>query len=298
MSVVALVSLALVLAPAPEGAARLERSTALQRSAERVWPAPSRADADRSQAYKDGCHVSFRAKRSPACVYGDRHSAVTVVLFGDSHAMQFFPALEPIARARHWRLVHLTKGACPPARGTLRNPYTQAWMNRDCRIWRSWALRRIAREKPELIVTSGSNGARLWHGGAQLSRSASDRAVARGYARTVRRLARIAPHVVAIRDTPRPTLNVGGCVEAHMHDLRRCAFARPRPVGQADVISRELERVDGVRVLDPLPELCPRSLCPAVIGDVLVWRRLAHVTGTYSGTMSGWLARRLPSLEG
>jgi hypothetical protein len=167
-------------------------------------------------------------------------------------------------------------------------------MNRDCRIWRAWALRRIARERPALIVTSGSNGSRVWRGGVQLDRAASDRVVAEAHARTLRRLARIAPHVVAIRDTPRPTLDVGGCVAAHMGELRRCAFARPRPVGQADTISRALARVDGATVLDPLPELCPRSLCPAVIGDVLVWRRLAHLTGTYSGTMSRWLARHLP----
>jgi hypothetical protein len=168
-------------------------------------------------------------------------------------------------------------------------------MNRYCRIWRAWALRRIARERPALIVTSGSNGSRIWRNGAQLDRAASDRVVARSYARTLRRLARIAPHVVAIRDTPRPTLDVGGCVAAHMKDLRRCAFARPR---QADTIGRALSHVRGVSVLDPLPVLCPRSLCPAVIGDVLVWRRLAHLTGTYSGTMSRWLARHLPALRG
>jgi hypothetical protein len=295
MNTLVMVSLALALAPTPEGALRLERTTALQRSAERVWPEPSRADSDRSQAYEDGCLVTFRARRSPPCVYGDRNSAVTVVLFGDSHANQFFPALEPIARARHWRLVALTKGGCPPAPGTLRDPRTQGWMNRDCRIWRAWALRRIARERPALIVTSGSNGSRVWRGGVRLASGASDRVVARAYARTARRLARIAPRVVAIRDTPRPTLAVGGCVAAHMRDLRRCAFARPRAVGQPDPISRALDRVDGVKVLDPLPELCPRSLCPAVIGNVLVWRRLAHVTGTYSGTMSRWLARQLPS---
>ena len=34
----------------------------------------------------------------PACVYGDRGAPTTVVLFGDSHAMQYFPALQRIAR--------------------------------------------------------------------------------------------------------------------------------------------------------------------------------------------------------
>ena len=49
MNFFAMIALALALVPTPEGALRLERTTALQRSAERVWPEPSRANADRSQ---------------------------------------------------------------------------------------------------------------------------------------------------------------------------------------------------------------------------------------------------------
>ena len=46
-----------------------------------------------------------------------------------------------------------------------------------------------------------------------------------------------------------------------------------------------------MQVIDPLPELCPTRLCPAVIGDVLVWRGEAHITATYAATMARWLGR-------
>ena len=239
----------------------------LQRSARSVRPDPGDADADRSRAYYDGCHLDFRATRSPACVYGRTESETTVVLFGDSHALQYFPALDAIARARGWRLVHLSKAGCSPVG------------YRACRQWREYAFDRIARvERPALVVVGGSTHYRRRH-------------LARGYERTLRRLTRIAPHVAVIRDSPRPPFDVPDCVAHAMDDLRRCAFARPHG---PDVISRAAARVDGVTLIDPLSRLCPRRLCPPVIGNVLVYRGAAHITATYARTMAAWLSRRLP----
>src|SRR3954452_23671293 len=97
----------------------VEHSTAvaggLQKSAKSVRPSPRRADADRGQAYHDGCHVEVLGTKSPPCVYGDPRSSTTVVLFGDSHALHFFPALRRVAERRDWRFVSLTKSGCPPA---------------------------------------------------------------------------------------------------------------------------------------------------------------------------------------
>lgn len=61
----------------------------------------------------DGCHVSHRGNKSGYCTYGDVNSDITIVLYGDSHAAQWFPALERIAIKRGIKLVSLTKSACP-----------------------------------------------------------------------------------------------------------------------------------------------------------------------------------------
>ena len=52
-------------------------------------------------------------------VYGDADSSDTIVLTGDSHAAQWLPALERLARERGWRLVAVTKSACPAVRMTV-----------------------------------------------------------------------------------------------------------------------------------------------------------------------------------
>jgi peptidoglycan/LPS O-acetylase OafA/YrhL len=77
-------------------AAMLEGNRSLQESAQAVRPTPREAEAkhNRPQMYADGCHLELPETVSPECVYGNSSSKTTVVLFGDSHAMQWFPALD------------------------------------------------------------------------------------------------------------------------------------------------------------------------------------------------------------
>jgi hypothetical protein len=44
--------------------------------------------------------------------------------------------------------------------------------------------------------------------------------------------------------------------------------------------------------------ICPEETCPAVIGDVLVYRNGAHLTRTYVGTLTPWLGEQLPEPAG
>ena len=65
------------------------------------------------KVYQDDCHVNNGETRSGLCTYGDVNSQRTIVLYGDSHAAQWFPALERIAIDNGLKLVSLTKSACP-----------------------------------------------------------------------------------------------------------------------------------------------------------------------------------------
>ena len=84
---------------------------------EAIRPEPRAAAQDWPRNYTDGCHADRPETASGECVYGNPDAARTVVLFGDSHAMQYFPALENIAKKRDWRLVPLTKSGCAPPDG-------------------------------------------------------------------------------------------------------------------------------------------------------------------------------------
>jgi peptidoglycan/LPS O-acetylase OafA/YrhL len=277
-----------------EGAGQLQRTGAVQGTATALRPTPRNADKDRPRAWFDGCAVQFKQTSSPPCVYGRPHSTTTVVLFGDSHAAQYFDALEPIALRRGWRLVHLTKAGCPPASvsvisATLRGEYA------ECDLWRENALRRIERrEHPALVVTSSNVRYTVVAGGRRLGDKESRLAMAEGLAKTLGRLRRAAPRVAFIRDAPRPPSDIPSCVAGAMRDLRRCAFRERDAFEHPDVVTAAARAVRGIRVIDPTRVFCRSGICPAVIGDVLVYRNTGHLTATWVYTMRGWLEGRLP----
>jgi peptidoglycan/LPS O-acetylase OafA/YrhL len=281
-----------------EGAPQLARTGAIQRTARALRPRPRDAGADRGRAYYDGCLVDKPVTQSPTCSYGDRGSRTTVVLFGDSHAMQYFPALERIATGRRWRLIELTKGGCPPARVRVLYPGTPR-ENPVCDVWRENTLRRIEGERPALVVVGSSVRYTVLEGARRLGTAASTRALGAGYGPTLARLRAAAGRVAVLTDAPRPPQNIPSCVSGAMRKLRRCAFTRGPAVVRASAIEAAVARVGGVAVVDATNQFCLARLCPAVVGDVLVYRNSGHITASYMATMRPWLERqpalRLPS---
>jgi len=82
-----------------------------------------------------------------------------VVLFGDSHALQWFPAFEKLANRHGWRLLSLTRSSCSPAAVPVINSKLKR-VYRECDGWRDSALARIREVKPRLVVVSSSTGYR------------------------------------------------------------------------------------------------------------------------------------------
>jgi peptidoglycan/LPS O-acetylase OafA/YrhL len=293
-----------IVPEAPEtrvaGAAALRDGHSIQRSAKAVNPTPREAETkeNRPRMYADGCHLDLPETESPDCVYGNPSSDTTVVLFGDSHAMQWFPALNELAQKHDWRLLGFSKSACPPAEISvyskgLRREY------RECEEWRERTLGRIVREEnPSLVVTSMLNRYRAREDGKGLDRNASNKTVVRGYVSTLEKLRSSGAPVAVIEDVPSPDKNVPECVSRSLDRLQDCAFPRSKALDQPRINVRAAEEVEGVSLVDPTPMVCPGKTCPAVIGDALVYRNGAHLTRTYVNTLTPWLGERLPEPAG
>ena len=58
--------------------------------------------------------VGIPGTNSNKCLYGNPNGEKTLILFGDSHAMQYFPTVDELAEIHDWRLIVLTKAECPP----------------------------------------------------------------------------------------------------------------------------------------------------------------------------------------
>ena len=113
---------------------------------------PAAAPTDYELLWHDGCFAFAPAVRPQQhCVFGDLTSHYKVVIVGDSHTSDFFPAFNKIAKARHWRLYTYVKADCPFIDLPIRNA---ADMSRypECAQWNKYVLGRLQRLKPDLTI--------------------------------------------------------------------------------------------------------------------------------------------------
>ncbi len=270
-----------------KGAAALSEQPEPQQSAKAVRPSPLRASADRSTAYYDGCLVGIDGTNSNRCLYGDPNGKRTLILFGDSHAMQYFPALEALADENHWRLITLTKAECTPGEVKIRSMVADREYS-QCDAWREEELERIERGDPKTaaVVISGDTVYTPYGPeGEELSGSAAAAAMEAGYISTLKRIHRAGLQTVVIRDTPVSTSNVPGCVSEDLQHLEACAFKRKRDRDREFDV-RAARASPGTHLIDINGEICPDNLCRAVIGNALVFRDKSHLTATFARTLA------------
>jgi peptidoglycan/LPS O-acetylase OafA/YrhL len=256
-----------------------------------LTPTPYEAPEDLPLIYRDKCDPGYRKiEVDPPCQYGDVESATTVVLFGDSHAGQWFPAMEAIATQHRWRLVVFTKSACSPASvlayaKRLNRPYY------ECEEWRERTMARIRAVRPAVVVLASVLG------GVPAARADTDQVWAEGWVTTIRGLKAEGRRIVLINDTPHPKTNIAECVSGHLDDVRACnspvRVAVQRPSLRQMVAEAAIR--EGVVVVDPIDWFCTTNTCPAVVGNVLVYRDASHIARAYAATLSPLLAARMLS---
>jgi peptidoglycan/LPS O-acetylase OafA/YrhL len=253
---------------------------------------------DLPQVYDDGCHVVQLAVESPDCAYGATDAATTVVLFGDSHAAQWFPTLERLAGENSWRLVSLTKALC----GAVDHPVWNGGLKRaypECDAWRVSALERIRTEAPDLVVVVNSKFATFEIDGRQATPAETAAGWRAALASMLGALDDIAGGVVLLGDTPLSGVDPPVCLSAHLDDALACATPLADAVDEARMASDRAAAQDaGVAFIDPTPLVCPSDPCPAIIGTALVYHDAGHMTRTFATALAPYLAPLLPRITG
>ena len=276
-----------------KGAAALDEQTTPQQSATAVRPNPLQAREDRSRMYSDGCLVGTTGTKSNKCVYGDPDGKRTMVLFGDSHAMQYFPAMEELSREHGWRLVALAKAECTPGETEVLSITTGSEYG-ECETWRERALQRIETMGPKTtVIMSGATDytpvATDDGGSGARARAATLEA---GYVATLTRLHRAGLQTAVIKDPPAAESDVPSCVSQELGNLESCAFRRVRDENR-EYDARAARTTDGAHLIDVTGEICPDDVCRAVIGNALVYRDKSHLSATFALTLSPWIERGL-----
>jgi len=267
-------------------AARTAASTPQQRIFTSAWN-------DLPVLYSNGCHLGFFETRVQDCVYGAQGAMTRVVLFGDSHAAQWFPSLERLAEHQHWELRPMTKSGCPaasfePLDGNLGRNY------RECTAWRDAAIPRIIELRPALVVIASSSryGAPFDTASRSLSWDAA-------IEDTLRRLSPSRAQIVLVRDVPLPGFDVPACLARATWNPRvypgTCVFDRTSAVNEpvANAERAAVDRVSGTRYLDFTDLMCDAEHCQAERDGAMIYRDLDHVTTQFALQIMPEWERRL-----
>ncbi len=255
---------------------------------------------ERERLIEDHCHTTATGPIKPRdCVYGadarpdgspihgDPTTPDVAVLFGDSHAMHWFPAIDAWARENGLALVPLVRSGCTAI---------DAERGRDedaaaCVRWRDAAVERIAELDPLVTVVSSSTGVPFVEGRERIMpRERPERLVA-PLASMLERLAAIGGDPLLLVDVPRPGFEVPDCLGVHRRDLERCSLpldeTNPPALREAQAQAAETA---GVPFADPSAWLCPDGTCTWIVNDHIGWVDDHHITAAASRAM-------LPHLE-
>lgn len=224
----------------------------------------------------DGCHIHIRQTVSPRCEYGDLSSQKTIVIYGDSHAAQWLPALDLIGKSRGIKIVSLTKSACPSAEviKELSSQYDIA----DCQAFRDSSVARINSLQPLAVIMTGMQPFT-----APNSKASSRSWWLAGEAKAFERIKSATKFPIYLSDTPLPRVDIPECL-ADAGGVK-CDGARP--------VSPEV--APGLIPIDPTPWLCTQ-ICPAVIDGVIAYRDKSHLTVQMSKKLSVQLDKALSEL--
>ncbi|MGW6175099.1 acyltransferase family protein [Arthrobacter sp. NPDC055138] len=250
-----------------------------------IVPDPTRAGDDQSGL--GDCAVKPMAAETKECTYGDPDADFTLALVGDSHAGQWFKALEPIAQRQGWRLLTYIHNSCP---FNAEQRQIEANSESVCGAPNEQTLKRLTADGGvNAVLTS------YYAESAFVDSGTGHRPGVAGFADYWNKLADAGVDVYALKDTPRPREGAlaRDCAAANYEDPSGCGQPRNEGLDGEDRTDEAAALAPRTEVVDLSSRFCDRDTCPAVIGNVLVYRDLNHVSGTYMKTLSAPLESAL-----
>jgi len=242
---------------------------------------------DLPEIYSGKCDTWIHSAAVTPCMFGPADAKRTVVLFGDSALAQWLPAVQEIfLRRPGWRVVVVTKSACPASRVSYYYDRIKARFD-ICDRWRDDAVDQIAQMRPDLVIM----GSRTY--------AFSEEEWRLGTRRVAERLAPAAGALAIINPTPDPGFDGPNClateiaIPAWMPHHRPCRAAVDRqPLSRLRLTLEEaVHDFPNAAVIDLGDAVCPDAICRARIDGTIVFRDNQHLTAAFVRTLA-------PALEG
>lgn len=228
------------------------------------------------------------------CVFGDTTSSSTIVLYGDSHAQMWLPALVPVAQSARDRLVLVWEPGCPAATVDVWSAPAHS-VNASCNRFRASMISRIKRLHPTLVLLSDRTSDIPGAG----NKPTTFEEWRTGLEKTITELKTTSTRVAVVGDiTVFSPLVLPECLAAFPTSVQTCSVNNPNgKTRQQFAAERAAAKAKRVQYIDPRSWLCT-TVCSAVIGNMVAYFDTFHVSATYAEYLSGvWATALEPLLE-
>ncbi|WP_067440648.1 acyltransferase family protein [Nocardioides jensenii] len=229
------------------------------------------------------CYASFDDTTTKICPAGDVDADRTVVMYGDSHAGMWMPALDAAGKKQGFKVIPLVKVGCAP--------YDVPQTNKGeafptCPEFRDWARGQIEEIQPDAIV--------LAHRGMLfMDSSTPDEDWATGVRATVEDLATITPNIKVLGDIPKIPWEPQDCVTDVDASMEACTARADSLEIHSNPITRDAVRGTGADYVPTTDLICVDDRCPLVVGDVVTFRDKAHLSLSWTTIISPRFAEML-----
>jgi peptidoglycan/LPS O-acetylase OafA/YrhL len=230
---------------------------------------------------------------------------VDIVLWGDSHANQWFPLMRAASRELDMNVEEFARAACPPLLGVM--PVVEGRIDHECEHFNQATVAEIER-----LVRSGLKGVviaarwpaylgrpspdgsllgRLSYGKVPLDPHESEEALHRGLADTLDRLERAGLRVLVVGATPEFHYSVPQCLLRK--PLQECSMTRAAVDarrGRSMLVVTSTVASNGAHMFDPLHFFCDDAYCYPIHGHTVMFSDPQHLTAAGSPLLEPELA--------
>jgi peptidoglycan/LPS O-acetylase OafA/YrhL len=230
----------------------------------------------------------------PLCPRGDPDGDKTLVLIGDSHARQWVPALDELAKRYGYVAYFLIREGCPSSDVT-------PWMvhggpSTDCEAFQDWARDQVQELQPDVVLL-GSEANRRGFADDDDEVVTDVPTMATMYREGMEReIDYLSPHtqrVVVIGDPPAVVVHPGRCLSERDASLKTCLSKEDKvSLVFIDALRQAAHNKD-VEFVETGDWFCADELCPSVVGDYIAHRDRTHVSESYAGYLTDELEEQI-----
>jgi len=220
-------------------------------------------------------HLAQWCSTASQCVFGDAKSNKIIVMFGDSHAVMWLPAMDGIAKAYKLRLVLLSAGNCP----AISNVAQTNALNKGCGAFHTSSIRIINSLHPVSVVISELSA--VWrNSNGTLIPEAEWQA---GLTTTIKQ---IKAKVAMMEDVVYFDSQVPNCLAAYPTNVQACSVPAPNPIHPGQQIAEQAAaKATGATFVKTWPWFCTKT-CSPIVGNFMTYFDWDHITTGYAAYLS------------